>query len=357
MVNVWQIASGERGRYYDDIFLAYDVMFLGPGRPGEFDRSLYQSWAEDGRITSASASQVARFAQAVQPGDIVLLRKGYQVLSIGAAAGHTYHHNDSLDDVYGWDLQHCRSVSWHRELEPEVAKLQATRALFDGRKQIPTFTAVNDPAVIEPIKHLFSGISPKPVVAGPQAPKSLRPEELGQKLFARGLPNRSVDEVLAALQRQQRLLTWYRDQSDIGRPTEHEVVAHMVLPLLLALGWSEQLLAIEWNRIDLAGFAGTPTTAERCVLVCEAKQMGQGMLDVWEQAFDYVQKNQLSSCRKIVTTDGARFYLYERPEKGQWPERPTGYLNAMNIREDHVAPRGTSAVDTIVALTPMNLMG
>lgn len=28
---VWQMAAGEEGRFYDDLFLKHDVMFLGPG--------------------------------------------------------------------------------------------------------------------------------------------------------------------------------------------------------------------------------------------------------------------------------------------------------------------------------------
>lgn len=33
---VSQIAAGENGRYYDRLFLEHDIMFLGPGRCGEF---------------------------------------------------------------------------------------------------------------------------------------------------------------------------------------------------------------------------------------------------------------------------------------------------------------------------------
>ncbi len=356
-MSVWQIACGERGRYYEDIFLDHDVMFLGPGEPGEYDYTKYKKWAEEGRIGKSNPGRVRDFKLGVQPGDLILLRKGYRVVSIGLAEGHTYHFSESLDDIYGWDVRHCRSVSWQQQLDEELKNIQAERRLFEGRKQIPTFTRVDDRSVLEPIELLFPRCSRRPPKPEPNVPSPLRMEELGERLFARGLPNRAVDEVLAALQRHQRLLTWYGAHGkDSNRPTEHEVVAHMVLPLLLALGWSEQLLAIEWNRIDLAAFGGTPTIRERCVLVCEAKQMGQGMQDVWEQAFGYIQEFELVACQKVLLTDGRRFYLYERGDGAEWPERPTGYLNVEKIRQDHVAPKGTSAVDTIVALTPMNLM-
>lgn len=125
----------------------------------------------------------------------------------------------------------------------------------------------------------------------------------------------------------------------------------MILPLLLALGWSEQLLAVEWKRIDLAGFCGTPTDISNCVLVCEAKAMGHGLQDVFDQAEESVRRCRLTRCEKVLVTDGARFYLYERAGD-KWSNEPVGYLNVHLIRTKHLAPANTNAVDTIVALTP-----
>ena len=166
------------------------------------------------------------------------------------------------------------------------------------------------------------------------------------------MPNEAVDKVLLAIQRQRRLSGWYSGQKHKGgRPTEHEVVAHMILPLLLALGWSEQLLAVEWKRIDRAGFWGTPTSEERCVLVCEAKGMGHGLQNVFAQARRYVHGLRLTEVQKILLTDGTRLYLYERRGE-RWSDEPVGYLNVHLIRTNHLAPADTNAVDTIVALTP-----
>lgn len=355
-MKVWQIACGERGRYYDDIFLDHDVMFLGPGEPGEYNWGKYKKWAAEGRIKQSGPGQVRSFREKVQPGDIILLRKGYRVTSIGRARDHNCYFEKSLDDVYGWQLQHCRSVSWQRDLEEELADIQLKQELFARRKQIWTFTSVDDHVILGKIKHLISRCTIRPSKGVPAVPDPLTPEALGERLFAKGIPNNSVDHVLRALDRQRRLATWYKaERKNSGRPTEHEVVAHMVLPLLLALGWSEQLLAVEWRSIDLAAFFDTPTTAEHCTLVCEVKKGGAGMQNVWQQARRYVDRLELTSCRNILVTEGARFYLYSRSDDG-WSDTPTGYLNVAKIRERHVAPKNTSAVDTIVRLTPMNIM-
>ena len=123
----------------------------------------------------------------------------------------------------------------------------------------------------------------------------------------------------------------------------------MTVPLLLALGWSEQLLAVEWKNIDLAAFSHTPTDTESCILVCEAKGRGHGLQNTLKQALKYA--NALPHARKIVLTEGSRLYVYERVE-GQWNAHPTGYLNIEKIRLAHLVPAGTNAIDTIMALSP-----
>jgi len=355
MPRLWQIAAGEARRNYTTLFLDHDVMFLGPGRYGTYDRATYDARVASGETTAHRVGQIRQFAQEVQPGDVVLLRYGYRVMAVGLAAQEGYAWNGTFDDVFGWDLQHTRRVIWQDDLVEEFQRLQpdAAQELFSGRKQIPTFTAVRDAAVLAPLEPLLGQCRPRPLrPLPPPPPAPLTQEELGHELFSRGVPNEAVDAALVAIERQRRLSQWYRAQGrQSGRPTEHEVVAHMLLPLLLSLGWSEQLLAVEWHKIDLAAFWGTPTDEERCLLVCEAKGIGHGLQDVFAQASRYIEALGLSKCRKILLTDGARLYLYERP-RGVWEEMPAGYLNVNLVRTDHLAPVGTNAVDTIVALTP-----
>jgi hypothetical protein len=181
-------------------------------------------------------------------------------------------------------------------------------------------------------------------------------DQLGKELFSKGLGYEAVDKVISTIQRQRRLAIWYEEHGKKSkRPREHEVVAHMILPFLLALGWSEQLLAVEWHKIDLAAFWGTPTTKENCCLVCEAKPLEHGLQNAFVQATRYVEKLKLDSCKKALLTDGIRLYLYQRVAKDKWNEIPVGYLNIKLIRTNHIAPADTNAVDTIMALTPAGI--
>ena len=184
-------------------------------------------------------------------------------------------------------------------------------------------------------------------------PEPLTLTEFGEALFSVGLANDPVEHVLRAIERQRRLLRWYKDYGEASRrPDEHEVVSHMVLPLLLALGWSEQLLAVEWHKVDLAGFRSTPSKANVCTLVCEAKGVTHGLDGVLDQAIRYVNKLHLSECRKILVTQGGRFYLHQRNADGGWQETPSGYINVEKIRTNHIVPSDTNAVKTLMMLTP-----
>lgn len=361
MTQVWQIAAGTSERNYTDLFLKYDIMFMGPGRYGDYNKkeSDYKQAVEREQETSNKIHQIRSFVQDVKNGDIVLLRNFHEGVAIGIVDAAGYEWNKTFDDVFGWDLQHTRRVLWQEHLKKELEDIQKNGVLYAPRKQIPTFSRLKDKNVLDKIESLFSQCETRPLKPlPPPPPEPLEIYEVGQELFSKGIPNELVDKVLITIQRQRRLLNWYekdKNRKKGRRPSEHEVVAHIILPLMLALGWSEQLLAIEWQKIDLAAFVKTPTTADHCVLVCEAKREGHGLQDSLEQPKNYTENLKLDKCRKILLTEGARLYLYER-EGAVWKDQPIGYLNVKSIRTNHIAPANTNAIDTIVALTPLGIM-
>src|SRR5579862_7762884 len=161
--NVWQIASGEAGRKYTDLFLRHDVMFCGPGRFGPFDAEQYGAAVTRGSISGSKMGQVRRFAIGVEAGDLVLLRSGYKVVSIGVVDGCGYRYDATFDDVYGWDLQHTHRVIWQDQISSELQARQKAKGLFADRKQIPTFTAVGDATILDPIRDLLGMIVKRPL--------------------------------------------------------------------------------------------------------------------------------------------------------------------------------------------------
>ncbi len=360
--NVWQIAAGEQGRYYDNLFIEHNVMFMGPGDFGRFDDTIYSEQVSKCQITGHKKNQIRRFVNDPKEGDIVLLRKGLAVTAIGLVSSDNYRWDSGFDDVYGWALQHTRRVVWHTSNESTLKEIQRfstqsgkyLKPLFGDRKQIPTFTGVTDASIIGPIEHLFEDLrllDLRPLDLSVPEPLSL--DEFGERLFREGLANDSVEQVISAIRRQRRLGKWYNTTLGQNRPAEHEVVAHMILPLMLGLGWSEQLLAVEWQKVDLAGFSSTPTTNENCILVCEAKHMRHPLTPAFDQAKSYINKLGLLHCRRIMLTDGLRMYLYEK-RIGSWEDEPSGYANVNLLRTNHLAPKGTNAVETFMRLNPRN---
>ncbi len=351
---VWQIACGEKGRRYQRLFLDHDVMFLGPGRFGAYASSLYDANPEALAEGGGKITYIRQFANEVQPGDLVLLRSGYNVLSLGVVDSD-YFHETAFDDVYGWDLEHCRRVIWQRQHDEALQSIQSSVDLFEDRKQIPTFTRVHHPRNLDPIRELLRQTTRRPLNELPAAPPPpLTPEQLSDALFQEGLGYDACLQVERAVRKLRGLLDWYNDERSPGRPTEHEVVAHMILPLLLALGWSEQLLAIEWKMIDLAVFTHTPTDASTCSLVCEAKGMGRPLQQTVEQAVRYCETHALDQCDKILVADGGYFSLY-RKVAGSWEGDPSGYVSLRKLRRSYLLPKGADAVKTLMALTPAHI--
>ena len=353
-MRVWQVAAGDPGRDYSKLFLDHDVMLLGPGAPGDIRdaASTYDGWS------AAKVGAIRDFCHKVEPGDYVIMRVGRRVVGLGVVPEADYCWDDRFDDIHGWDLQHMRRVCWAEGVADRLEGLQRQAGFFSGRRSM--FSRFRQPKMIEKLRPLLEQCQVRPLKPLPDAiGPALEDDEAGQLLFSHGLPQGSVDALLTSIGRQRRLLRWYKQHGqEAGRPTEHEVVAYMVLPMLLALGWSEQLLAVEWKSIDLAAFDRTPTTASACAMVCEAKGMQAGLQGrAYAQARQYVKTRKLTGCRHILLTQGERFYLYERDDEGVWQPEPRGYLNLTKLRANCILPRNTNAIDTLMALTPQGVFG
>jgi hypothetical protein len=355
-------------------------MIIGPGDVGAYDHSRYATAVASQEIDQSSCKMIRSFVMEVQAGDIIILRRGQRAIAIGRAHDDGYQWNPTFDDVYGWDLQHSRRVLWQDQLQSDLEAAQAVEGIFTHRTIMPRWSRVDDPKVLGSLSSILGKLVDRKLRDLPRKPpEPLTDEELGEALFRRGLGNVQIDQLIQTLKRQRRLLKWYRAEQGPNRPNEHEVVAYMVVPLLLALGWSEQLMGVEWQKVDLATFGRTPTTHDWCSMVCEAKNMETGLQEDLEQAVRYTEKLKLTNCGKILLTQGGRFYLFGMWSKSDgalpdasdpsvpqainanveaggpprvWPTTPAGYINIERLRTNHLAPANTNAVATLMGLTP-----
>lgn len=345
-MKVWQIATGEPGRDYRRLFFDHDLMILGPSGDGD----AHSGWYKRGNANSPRR-QVHSFATGPEPGDRVLARLGHEVIGVGSIPSepeHQYAFDETFRSIYGWDLCHLRRVRRAHGID-----LGNLAGVFRKAKQKPSFTGVKEQSILEqvdriPTLHFDGALKSLPDIDT----ERYSSDQLGEHLFREGVGNKNIEDILAALRQAERLCSWY-DTQNSDRPTEHEVVSHVILPIFLGLGWSHQQIAVEWKKMDMAFFKKTPTIPENCIMVLEAKGLGKPLAERHSQARGYIEKHDLESVRYIATTDGASLLLYEKSEGG-WGEDPTpkGYLDVRSLQKQYLLPRGTDLVDTLVQLQP-----
>jgi hypothetical protein len=295
---------------------------------------------------------VHHFAHKPGPGDRVLMRFAHKVIAVGQipeGAEDQYSFNQLFQCVYGWNLQHCRRVVWAERIE-----LGELAEVFKKALQKPSFTQVNEPHIIERVGEIDGSSFERPLKDLPTIETSnYKDEDLRVALFHKGIGDRNIDEILKAIQQAAHLCAWYQFNKQELRPSEHEIISHVTLPIFLGLGWSHQQIAIEWKRVDMAFFKTTPTTAETCVMILEAKGFGQALSDVLHQPLDYIKDQGLKNVSHILTTDGPNLFVYQKGPQG-WEENPepSGYINFLHLQKQYVLPRNTDLVKTLVSLQP-----
>lgn len=216
---------------------------------------------------------------------------------------------------------------------------------------MPRFSAVGNKAAIATAKDLDPSLFARPLKEPLEIdPREYTEAQLVRELRAEGLTS-DARGVVEALYEGKRLIESYRD-GILGRsPSEYEVISHLVLPLFVRLGWPRDRIAVEWGRVDVAFFDDTPTHPENCVMVLEAKFLGQELGDVFEQPYGYVERLGLENVRSIMTTDGDNLFVFRR-RGSEWDPEPSGYLRMSSLRREYALPRNTDLVRTLIDLRP-----
>ncbi len=302
---IWQVGAGERGRSYADVFLKHSIALIGPGDPG--------SWSADRDDDDFGGRFVRWFASEIDVGDMVVLRVGTSgIKAVGIVADEEYKHLPQFGDVNGWDLQHARRVRW-AELPKEH---DFGEAVFGPRPSRLSRTWNED------VRDFVERFLKSPPTAWQQAELPDLPieepdlEEDKVPPFLRSLAATAVD-----------MYDLYWDYEEFGdQPSEHEAVAHFVVPLLRTLGWRPEQIALEWRAMDIALFRKLPRTEDHCHLVIEAKRPGRGIQEALGQAREYVSR--MSAVCDIVVTDGLRYRYFDSSQD----YKQVGYAHLAHLK-------------------------
>ena len=339
---IWQQAAGDTDRNYVDLCIKWDVILNGPGYAGPWP-SCEDDLRADG-ISARKATDLRRFSEEIAEGDFVVLRTGTtSVLGVGQVVG-PYEWCDEFGDVDGWDLQHVRRVRWlwHSDGAPQIFDTYSMK-LGDTTQKLGAGAVADWLAELNISNDAWS----RPLVALPDAAAKTQVtvERISEFLFDHGVASASITALLGEIGELTRIAKWYQRS---GMPSEHETVAYLVVPLLRALGWTPQRMAVEWNHVDVALFERLPRVDESLRVVVEAKKMDNSCLSAVSQAMTYAQARP--QCHRLIVTDGMRYGVYVRSDTE--PFKLHAYMNLARLRFDYPAYGCGGAEDALLAMAP-----
>lgn len=321
----WQFAAGGKGRNYGRLLIDWGVIALGPGRFGNWNEN---QATYDQKVSGQKNGEIRRFYRQVEVGDRVVLRMGTdEAHAVGVVESEAICH-EAFGDVDGWDLQHIRRVRWlwTHNGSPET---------FDTYTF--NFGQTLTEGVKEEVKQWIRSLSlpdrsEKPLPALPESGgQDISIQDIGRHLFDAGVDSTSINELSSKIDELNRIARWYRRSEE--KPSEHETVAYLVIPLMRALGWTPQKMGVEWKRVDLALFDDVPRVKEKLVATVEAKKWGNSCLTARSQAERYAREVAGDRCQRLIVTDGNRYGVFLRDGLNGFGAEPNAYLNLANLKD------------------------
>ncbi len=324
----WQVAAGEGTRDFSDVFLQYGVMLMGTGHPGSFLKHPERYRPYKGK--KDWQRKIVTLADEMNCGDVVVMKKRWGTKGAIVAAGRVtgeYEFLEPFDDVDGWDIRHGRKVNWFRPGSP-----LNVNGLARG-----TVSRVHRGQILKEADRLLE--EGKEVAASevPAPAKGVSEEDLVGNLIWNGLRPADAEAVIRAIWHVRRLAGWYVTRMD--QINEHEIRTFLIVPILLALGWSEQRIKTEWNHTDISLFSEVFRKDSKPFLILESKRMGVGLGHAERQVQLYAK--QFPNCNRLVTSTGDRYWLYVKEEGEYWDasrmkeKHLQAYMNLFRLKDRH----------------------
>lgn len=337
---IWQQACGDTDRNYSKVCFDWDVILNGPGNCGKYPECI-EVLNEWHWVSSRKITDIKRFAAEMMNGDIVILRLGTNtILGVGEVIGN-YEWSESFGDVDGWDLQHVRRVRWLWNG-------------IDSPKHFETYTLkqgdTTQEMTSEIVKEWVRSLNFKDeeltreIIELPGYGKKVLPEDIAEYLYEQGVSSNSIELLMNEFNELKRIAKWYQGKE---APSEFETVAYLVVPILRAIGWTPQKMAIEWNKVDLALFDQLPRRNENLSIVVEAKKKGNSCLTAKSQAQGYAEGKV--NCKRLIVTDGLRYGVYLKKEREY---KLYAYFNLTDLKDSYPIYNCHGVKEALRIMTP-----
>ena len=346
---IWQQAAGDKDRKYVDVCLRWNVILNGPSRLGDWPS------CEDKLLKDEiSVRDIRQFCDVMMAGDIVVLKLGTDLVhAVGQIVGD-YEYCEEFNDIDGWDIGHIRRVRWLWESKQTPKKFPRDTLKWGDTTQL--LKKEKSKKVVDWLNSLEIS-NDKWTSELPELPETvdelkLNFEQVSEYLFDKGVASDSISSLMAQIDEFIRIANWYgRSKKETKKEiSERETVCYLVVPLLRALGWTPQRMAIEWNKIDIALFSELPRDEKSVSVVVEAKRMNGACLSAFHQAKSYGEK--YPNCKRIIVTDGRRYGIYVRKLGDDFDEKPYAYMNLTRLRDEYPVYECKGAREAILAMVP-----
>ncbi len=318
---IWQVAAGSPDRDYADLCLKFGVILNGPGWAGAWPQC--EAILREDQVSARKLTDLRRFCEVIAEDDVIVLRVGTnRVFGVGIVVGN-YEWKPVFSDVDGWSLEHTRRVNWVWGDPANPATFDVYTLNLGDTVQALTSATVADWATTK----IPSPVPPPQLPSFPPLGEPLQGADLVKLMFDYGVGGGSVNETAAQISDLVRLAQWYQR---FGPPSEREIVAQVVVPLLRTLGWTAQRTAVEWNAIDVALFDSVPRRDGSLAIVVEVKGLHAPILRAFDQALGYAREQRRDACRRLILTNGFRYGVFILGGDGNFARRPSAYLNLTN---------------------------
>jgi hypothetical protein len=310
-IRVWAVGTGTWDRdYFEDTFEKYGVALVGcDGVPRRYTPELEEN-REFRALGRNRKSSIRTIATKMKRGDLVIARRGRSLaLGLGVVRGE-YDYQEEWAEVQGWDLYHQVRVEW---LEIDGFGDREEKKKFKD-PQGRTLTPFASTYVVHEVRDrsardwaLENGKARALEVTASEEDLSDLPELPTDRARLKN------NETPAWFKKAEKTFKELTEAWD-WKVSESSIVAHLLVPMLMDLGWDRTQIKLEkhWMDVLVEDSEGSPA------LLIEAKAPRFGVSAARRQALDYWKKGRGEGWWDdvdpwLLATNGISFLL-EKPE-------------------------------------------
>ncbi|HLG33890.1 MAG TPA: type I restriction enzyme HsdR N-terminal domain-containing protein [Bacteroidia bacterium] len=328
MKTYWQVASGSKQRSYPNVFIDFGVFAVNEADKG---RGGYHNYLRQAK-----------------KGDIFILKEGLKLIhAVGIVKDDELRKQEFYFNFDGWELDYFKYVEWFAPVKPikvvglkqgtinQCHKEHLKKIADDGLKKWKQAK----------VKYKID-----------KNIQIVKDEDIINSMINNGLKISQSEILTSTLNQVRRLANYYTNNFEPSLVNEDQVRSLIVIPFLLAIGWSEQQVLLEYHigkqKADIICF-DRPSHEEKkkAKLLVEVKKLSEGLTYGVDQAFSYAK--ELKDVRIICVTNGFCYQIYDLNSDN--PKEPYAYINILKpINKYPLSPKTKGAVEALMKIIPSN---